>query len=122
MISHKRSLYKSRSFPITIFILYWCVLCIFKNAILNENSITANKSLPLRIIVPAPQVVQSSLLVPYIPAVPERVQIRQLVICSCQGALRQGLAPRVVLVLNYLLSCRIYDRYDVALQVVDVPI
>ena len=73
-------------------------------------------------IVPAPQVVQFRLLVPYIPAVPERVQIRQLVICSCQGALRQGLAPRVILVLNDLLSGRIYDRYDVALQIVDVPI
>ena len=88
----------------------------------SDYTIRTQKPPPLWIIVPAPQVVQFRLFIPYISTVPERIQPRQLLICSRNRSCVYGISPRVVFVLDDLLSGRIYDRYDVALQVVDVPI
>ena len=43
-------------------------------------------------------------------------------VCQFKTCIIYIITPRVILVLNDLLSGRIYDRYDVALQIVDVPI
>ena len=107
---------------------YWFIIAVsiyvtVTNPLIANTIISVYKPSPLRPIISAPQIIQSCLLIPYIPTIPERVQIRQLIICSCQGArITQGFAPRVIFVLNDLLSRRVRDRYDITLQVVDVPI
>ena len=70
-----------------------------------------------RTIVSAPQIIQLRLLIPHIPAIPERVQLCQRLICSCQVSHEHRFPPRIAPLFYHVLSCSVNDSPTLASEV-----
>ena len=69
-----------------------------------------------------PQIIQSHLFIEHIPPIPERVQLGQRFICSCQGSHDHGLAPRIVTIFYHKVSGAVKDSYNVSLKTMDIAV
>jgi len=84
----------------------------------TDPRIRIQKPPPLRIVEPTLQIVQLEVIIVHIPAIPERVQLRDVrVACG-----RQLLSPRVIGVFYYSVAALVKDVNDVALQVILVEV
>ena len=63
-----------------------------------------------------------SLLIVHIPAVPERIERSQRIVCSCQGALQRRFSPRIVLVFYHKVVAAVNQADDISLQIVQVHV
>ena len=82
--------------------------------------IRIDKSFPHRIIIPAPQVVQSSFLIVHIPTIAERIQRtnrrRQT------AGFTDRITPRIITIFYHLRTIRVNQRNHIALQIVDIEV
>ena len=86
----------------------------------RNKRIRIDKPTPLRIIVPAPQIVQPCFLIEHIPAIAERLHLAQR-LRQLTGA-PQRRAPRIVAVADDGIAIFIQNRNNIALQALDVGI
>ena len=82
-----------------------------------QTNICIHKPFPLRIINPAPQIIQSRLLIVHIPTITERIQRTNR---RCQTAgFTDRITPRIITIFYHLRTIRVNRRNHIALQVVD---
>ena len=79
-----------------------------------------NKPFPHRIIIPAPQIVQSGLLIIYISTIPERVYRTQR--GRHRASLADQITPCIINIFYHPRTIRVNQRSYIALQVVDIEI
>ena len=79
-----------------------------------------NKPFPHWIIIPAPQVVQSSFLIVHIPTIAERIHRAQR--SSHRASLADRITPRIINIFYHLRTIRVNQHNHIALQVVDIEI
>ena len=85
-----------------------------------KHRIRIDKSSAIRVVIPAPQVIEVDLLVIHIPAVTERVQCAQRVRQCPRFAER--FAPGVIGILYHLRACAAQQRDHVSLQVIHIGV
>ena len=86
----------------------------------RNKRIRIDKPIPLRIIVPTPQIVQPRLLIKDIPAIAERLHLAQRFRQLASAPQRR--TPRIVAVADDGIAILIQNRNNVALQALDVGI
>jgi len=67
---------------------------------LTKHTIRINKPLPLRVIIPAPEPIQTGLLIVDIPTIPERIKFPQRTRHGAGGG--QQPAPCIIVVFNHI--------------------
>ena len=86
----------------------------------SKMLIRIDKSFPHRIIIPAPQVVQTSFLIVHIPTIAERIQRtnrrRQTAVFA------DWITPRIITIFYHLRVIRVNQRNHIALQIVDIEV
>ena len=97
---------------INIFKDNWIIHTIHKGIITDEN-VRINKPTPLRIIIPAAQIIQSGFYIIHLPPIPEGLNSAERTCHGSGGA--QYLAPRVIGVLYHLSASAVNDSNDIAL-------
>ena len=86
----------------------------------SKMLIRIDKSFPHRIIIPAPQVVQTSFLIVHIPTIAERIQRTNR---RCQTAgFADRIPPRIINIFYHLRAIRVNQRNHIALQIVDIEV
>ena len=85
-----------------------------------QTNICIHKPFPLRIINPAPQIIQSRLLIVHIPTIAERIQRANR---RCQTAgFADRITPRIITIFYHLRTIRVNQRNHIALQIVDIEV
>ena len=85
-----------------------------------QTNICIHKPFPLRIINPAPQIIQSRLLIVHIPTIAERIQRTNR---RCQTAgFADRITPRIITIFYHLRTIRVNQRNHIALQIVDIEV
>ena len=85
-----------------------------------QTNICIHKPFPLRIINPAPQIMQSRLFIIHIPTIAERIQRTNR---RCQTAgFADRITPRIITIFYHLRTIRVNQRNHIALQMVDVEV
>ena len=85
-----------------------------------QTNICIHKPFPLRIINPAPQIIQSRLLIVHIPTIAERIQRTNR---RCQTAgFADRITPCVITIFYHLCTIRVNQRNHIALQIVDIEV
>ena len=86
----------------------------------SKMLIRIDKSFPHRIIIPAPQVVQTSFLIVHIPAIAERIQRTNR---RCQTAgFTDRITPRIINIFYHPRTIHVNQRSYIALQIVDIEV
>ena len=86
----------------------------------SKMLIRIDKSFPHRIIIPAPQVVQTSFLIVHIPTIAERIHRAQR--SSHRASLADRITPRIINIFYHLRTIRVNQHNHIALQVVDIEV
>ena len=82
-----------------------------------QTNICIHKPFSLQIINPAPQIIQSRLLIIHIPTIAERIQRANR---RCQTAgFADRITPHIITIFYHLRTIRVNQRNHIALQVVD---
>ena len=85
-----------------------------------QTNICIHKPFPLRIINPAPQIIQSRLLIIHIPTIAERIQRTNR---RCQTAgFADRITPHIITIFYHLRTIRVNQRNHIALQIVDIEV
>ena len=82
--------------------------------------ICVNKPSPSRLVIPAPQIVKSGLLIIHIPTIAERIQRTNR--CCQTAGFADRITPRIINIFYHLRTIRVNQRNHIALQVVDIEI
>ena len=92
-----------------------------RNATANTcKAICIDEPLPHRIIIPTPQIVQSGLLVIYIPSRPERIHRTQR--SSHRASLADQITSCIINIFYHLRTIRVNQRNHIVLQIVDIEV
>ena len=86
----------------------------------SKMLIRIDKSFPHRIVIPAPQIVQSGLLIVHIPAIAERIHRAQR--SSHRASFADRITPRIINIFYHLRTIRVNQRNHIALQIVDIEV
>ena len=86
----------------------------------SKMLIRIDKSFPYRIIIPAPQIVKSGLLIIHIPAIAERIQ-RTNRCCQTAGFADQ-ITPRIINIFYHPRTIRVNQRSYIALKIIYIEI
>ena len=86
----------------------------------SKMLIRIDKSFPYRIIIPAPQIVKSGLLIIHIPTISEWIQ-RTNRRCQTDG-FADRITPRIITIFYHLRTIRVNQRNHIALQIVDIEV
>ena len=85
-----------------------------------QTNICIHKPFLFRIINPAPQIIQSRLLIIHIPTIAERIQRTNR---RCQTAgFADRITPRIITIFYHLRTIRVNQRNRIALQIVDIEV
>ena len=85
-----------------------------------QTNICIHKPFSLQIINPAPQIIQSRLLIIHIPTIAERIQRANR---RCQTAgFADRITPHIITIFYHLRTIRVNQRNHIALQIVDIEV